>query len=481
MHRIALVSILPPRTASHLLALRQLKGLMDDAGLSAFFEVRFHLLGTDEDPDSAVDRLLAEAPNLVAFSVYIWNALLVECMCACIKRVAPEVLIVLGGAYAAFFADRYLLRAGVDVVVRGPGEPVFNEILRRVRKGSPTWEDIPNLLFLQNGKVVENQRIPDVDVSDFHYDLHLEPRESEHLYYETSRGCPFRCRYCSWNSDAQRKCRFYPGSKIERDLKAIFGHRDITVLYFCDSDLFLKRDHGLWVLRQVHRLNAQRRAARWKEIAVSFEINPEFLDDETIEEIARLPAAPNTIACGLQTIREEVHRNHLNRTFHRDAYAERLKSLRKRCGDRIGVEMIYGLPGDSYEGVTETMEFLVSEMDVSQFVCYRFLVLPGSYFWEHTADYGIIHQKAPPHAVVENRDFSREELDSLQKLVCCMYLFFTVIRGVKKIVDRRIPTRRMEVYQILARHIEKDYPEFLEKFLSRFDARMDFETLLEAS
>lgn len=481
MKRISFNSVVPSRTFSpgaaiHYLALRQLKSYLIHKGLDSYFEILFNLFEFHLPDPEIVERLITQDADVAAFSVYPWNVENIKGICRILKATKRETFIVLGGPYVSFTAEAWMQDGDADLVVIGEGEDVFYRVADNIRKGDDDFRHIPNILFRQNGETVRTPIDHSFDVSLQDHPLLVQDGVSETFLYETSRGCPFQCRFCTWDVSRKRQIRFYPRKKIATDLEAIFGISFVKHLFLCDSDLFLNKAHGLWVLRLIHRLNAGRRDRELPEITLAFETNPEHVDDEIIDEIERLPLRGNIISCGLQTVDEHVSRYHLNRVFDREKYLTNLRWMNERLkkyNNYQTIEIIYGLPGETYEGFKNTVDVVVSDMPLKFIMFYPFLVLPGSFFWDHAEAYALVFEEAPPHYLISSSSFSREDMEKAKKLAFFIQLFSSFLKGISRVVEKNVEKNRLGVYECIICHLEKRYPKFVAHLYGLFRDRVD--------
>jgi len=128
-----------------------------------------------------------------------------EAACA-MRRAKPDLLIVWGGVHPSLLPEQTLKNELVDVVVIGPGEETFLELVRTFVAGGHL-ERVRGIAFKQNGKTVitEPRAHPDLNAIPFpayhqvpfdNYGSHLSEDNERTLPVMTSRGCPFRCGYC---------------------------------------------------------------------------------------------------------------------------------------------------------------------------------------------------------------------------------------------------------------------------------------------
>jgi len=421
MIKVQFVSVVPTHLPTHYLAFRQLHGYALSQGLKDEFVPEYRLVPLDHDVDRLVADILRSDPDLVCFSVHIWNLDHIREFCRRFIARPSRIRLVLGGPMADFEAESWVRDSGVDAVVRGPGEDAFADIIRGFRNGTLCWSAIPNVVYRAADLTVAATELRDVDVTAMTYDLPVDDGEDEFFLYETSRGCVFNCRYCAWSANARKQLRFFPIAKIERDMTAIFNLRRILHLGFSDADLFVNKEHGIQVLRLINRLNTIREARGWPIIRLVSEVNPELVDDMVIGEIAQSPGS-YMFSCGLQTIDARVNREYLNRAFHPDRYLSNLDRL-MRAGQGVNVEIIYGLPGETLDGFKRTLDYVLSDLNARRFTAFHFLVIPGSAFREEAATYGLEYDPKPPYRLLSSPTWRPEDLAAATEWVMFLYTF----------------------------------------------------------
>ena len=144
------------------------------------------------------------------------------------KRANPNTVTVLGGPHVTFTAEETLLEhPEVDVVVRGEGERTLVELVRRL-EGQGDLATVRGIAFRRDGQVVQTPQPPPLDVNALPLPAyHLLPM---HKYVFTvfgkfttilaSRGCPFRCTFCS-------EWRFWGGRWRPRDPEAVVEEMEL--------------------------------------------------------------------------------------------------------------------------------------------------------------------------------------------------------------------------------------------------------------
>lgn len=136
-----------------------------------------------------------------------------------LKSWVPDTKIVLGGPLVTIMGAEILNLSDVfDFAVPGEGEIPMLELCRHYRDGSVRLEDIPSLMYREEGNVRVNPRVPafqDLDeLPPIDYSL-ISP--SRGITYSSGRGCPFRCSFC-FQEVHGKGYRYFSASRVVSDL-----------------------------------------------------------------------------------------------------------------------------------------------------------------------------------------------------------------------------------------------------------------------
>ncbi|MHA1309708.1 MAG: B12-binding domain-containing radical SAM protein [Candidatus Helarchaeota archaeon] len=153
---------------------------------------------------------------------------------------------VIGGWHPTLVPDETISFPGVDIIIRGEGELTFREL---IAKNSPIG--VKGLSYKINGKITHN---PSRELSNLNsiapparYLRPLRLRKSYNFFglpadlMETSRGCPFNCKFCSIHVFYQKKYRV---KKIKNIIKEMNEIREFSqFLYIIDDNFMVYNEH----------------------------------------------------------------------------------------------------------------------------------------------------------------------------------------------------------------------------------------------
>lgn len=270
--------------------------------------------------------------------------------------------VVVGGAHPTFLPMETLREVGCDAVVRGEGEEVIEAVLNDLRLG--------NLKRIYEGGIVQTAAIP--NPSRHLVDLHRYTPGGETITpIYTSRGCPFRCSFCSMISG--RIYRTLPLervlSEIEEVVKKGFNHillSDDNILV--QSERFRRLMEALKPLGLTFRLNQDARA-----------IDPQLM------RLAK-EAGCCEVSFGIETGSQKIL-NLMNKQTTVEANRKAIL-VAKENNIKTKAYFIVNFPGEDDSTVEETLEF-ARQVKPDKWLLSSFAPLPGSDTFENPSKYSI--------------------------------------------------------------------------------------------
>ncbi len=340
---------------------------------------------------SALADTYKEQPSVVGIAVHIWNRRLSLDFAALVKKVLPEVLVVLGGPEVSYDAASVLAEnPAVDYIVQGEGEEVFSTLLADVQKGGRGEGAAGIALWAEKGINLQGgvQVLKDLSTLPFTYDSIVPPDKI--IYYESSRGCPFSCAYCL--SGVSHSVRYKPLAQVFSELERLLA-AGVKQVKFVDRTYNLDKRHYLALLRW---LAGQDTATNFH-----FEIKADTLDESDLEFLASVPPGRFQFEIGIQSTQEKT----LEASGRRQDWAKiahNIKQLRKIGNIHLHLDLIIGLP---YEGLAEFAQSfnMVYALKPHMLQLGFLKLLKGSLLEQKTAEYGYVFMPEPPYEVLANK------------------------------------------------------------------------------
>ncbi len=165
-------------------------------------------------------------------------------VCDFVAQLPDEVTTVVGGYEATQEVERLFDRCpNIDMVVRGEGE----EIIKQIVTGVP-WEDIQGLSYRRDGRIVHNANpvLPDLARVAYpdrslrrhdYYGAYDSIRLTRHTFDTvlTARGCPFKCKFCTFSVNPLGQKREYTERPVESVIEELKTIRADVVLFSDDN------------------------------------------------------------------------------------------------------------------------------------------------------------------------------------------------------------------------------------------------------
>jgi len=151
------------------------------------------------------------SPPMVGLSVLSVEASIMHLMAKKIKKISPEITVMVGGPHASSDPKSILSDENIDFLVLGEGEETMKELLKALDHGNPLSE-VRGIAYRKNGEIVFTPPRPfieDLDALPFpawelikverYFDLptfNIFYASKRYMSIFTSRGCPYHCTYC---------------------------------------------------------------------------------------------------------------------------------------------------------------------------------------------------------------------------------------------------------------------------------------------
>ena len=331
-------------------------------------------------PVDIAEALLARNPKIIGFGVYVWNVTPTTEVVAAIKRLRPEITIILGGPEVSFDVEGLRVVELADAVIAGEADLEFGRLCGQVLAGAPGLTRFPAA------------EPPDLSRIMLPYDLY-DDRDIAHrvIYVEASRGCPFSCEFCLSALDVP--VRQVPLTALFAHLDRLF-QRGTRQLKFVDRTFNLDLEVSQAILRFL--------LARYQPGHLfHFELVPDRLPPVLREIIMRFPPGALQFEVGVQTFNPEVaERIHRRQNYQR--LEENLLFLRRETGVHLHADLVLGLPGEDRDSFAAGFDRLVSlgPQEIQVGILKR---LRGAPIARHDSEWQMVYNPYPPYEILQHR------------------------------------------------------------------------------
>lgn len=300
-----------------------------------------------------------------------------------IKTEFPDATVVFGGLHPTTLPEEALATGYVDFVVRGEGEEVMLHLYRAIRgSGDPT--ELKGVSYIRDGQYFHNAEaplIPDINqIPAFPYHLFQHPRY-DMGFLATSRGCPYRCSYCSQRLLTGTTYRYKSAEKIMEELEILVETYGQKTVVFYDDNFCLKA-------RRVHELcDLIIERGMHKKVEFSIQTRADNMLIHGGEKLIRhmveagFRHAGFGMETGVQRLADLIRKDETV-----DVHLETTRLCQKN-GMTVSLFMIYGLPTETSDDREESYR-VVGEANVVGTKYNNLIPYPGTPLWNELKDSG---------------------------------------------------------------------------------------------
>jgi radical SAM superfamily enzyme YgiQ (UPF0313 family) len=334
----------------------------------------------NQRPIDVVEAILRHEPKIVGIGVYIWNTTQSLQLVADLKRLRPELTVIIGGPEVSYECDQQEIVRLADYVITGEADLAFAEACGRIL--SRTHLD----------SIIIPAPLPDFDRLTLPYELYTDTDVAHRvIYVEASRGCPFECEFCLSSLDIP--VRTAPLDAFLSAMQCLLD-RGVRQFKFVDRTFNLNLKTSSTILRFF--------LERYRPgLFVHFEMIPDRLPDALRTLILQFPHGALQFEVGIQTFNEEVA-TLISRRQDNAKVEENLRWLREETGVHVHADLIVGLPGEDTDSFAVGFDRLVAlgPQEIQVGLLKR---LRGTPIVRHDREWGMVYSPQPPYEILQTR------------------------------------------------------------------------------
>jgi len=331
--------------------------------------------------EEVVARARRFKPDLVGMTVLTPSAPVCEHLVRGIRKAVPHAKHIWGGIHAEVFATEICRDSGVDFCVHGDGELTSQELLDALDSGTDDFSNIDGLTWRNvDGDVVTNTpRALNKDLDDLPYPawnlfpihryglLPFADFAKPVLTMAGSRGCPYRCDYCSLIHTGGKTYRKRDPIKLVDEYQFLVERYGVKQIGFIDPIFPLVKKDLRPFCEEIARRGLDEKCA-WLS-----ETRADRLDPETCQLM--YDGGCRRVLMGIESGVDMLLGN-VNKTLTTAKVREGVANAHAAGLQSVGLFMI-GLPGETPELTRETIQFSI-DLDLD-FAKYAITVpFPGS-------------------------------------------------------------------------------------------------------
>ncbi|MDQ0890817.1 anaerobic magnesium-protoporphyrin IX monomethyl ester cyclase [Paenibacillus sp. V4I9] len=384
-----LVSTLNAKFIHTSLALRYLK---------AFCEKDFDVEITEytiKDPVmNVVSDIYQKAPDVLGFSCYIWNIEETITIIKMIKKIRPDLLIMLGGPEVSYDTEYWMNRIPeVDFIVMGEGEETFHQLLTEIST-TRKYHFVYGLAYRKGEEIVLMPGRPKLKLDDIpsphRFAEDVPSLANRVVYFETSRGCPFSCQFCL--SSIEVGVRYFDMERTKSDLLYLIDS-GAKLIKFVDRTFNIKRDYAMEIFEFL--------IANHRGTVFQFEITADIMRPEVLDYLAE-NAPPGTFRfeIGVQSTNDTTN-DLVQRRQNFFKLSRTVSKVKNSLKIDQHLDLIAGLPEEDYNSFRKTFND-VFELGPEELQLGFLKMLRGTGMRNDAHKYGYVYMDHAPYEILGN-------------------------------------------------------------------------------
>lgn len=335
--------------------------------------------------EKLLQGILEGQPDIIAFSTYIFNIECVLHLTKKIKKLRNDVIIVYGGIEAE--SRQQELIKYCNTILVGNGEFVFkNWLLNKMPKGVFSTNDCG---------LCDNTISP-------YSDEYFKSVQGKIAYFESTRGCPFKCTYCM---SADMKLSYFDLDYVKREL-AKFKGKNIKVLKFVDRTFNLKNNFSKQILKQVIENSSE------YDFPTHFEVAPELFDDEYFDLIKQAIYGKLQFEVGMQSFNDATLVA-INRKGDSEKIYDNIKKLVSIGNCVVHLDLIAGLPYEDISSLSNSFNRAYS-LSPQEIQLGMLKILPNSHIEKDVIKYKYEFNSNAPYEITQSAWLTASEVNAIK-------------------------------------------------------------------
>jgi radical SAM superfamily enzyme YgiQ (UPF0313 family) len=358
----------------------------------------------NENEEDIYERIMAEKPDFIGFSCYIWN---IERILSLAKRIKDEgVTVALGGPEVSYrqrdLLERYPF---IDMIISGEGEEALTKLIGALSENRDI--NIRGVSLRKNGEIFisDGETVDFGSVASPYCKEYFESLGGRIAYIESSRGCPFSCAFCL--SGRCGKVRFLPVERVKSEM-LLLCEMGAKTIKFVDRTFNCNPKRAAEILQFI---GDEYGKSIPSGVCFHFEIAADILTGELFDVISALPVGAVQFEVGIQSFNEKTL-SEINRKTNVKLVESNVKRILSYGNCHVHIDLIAGLPLEGYESFIEGFN-RAYRIGANMLQLGFLKILYGSPMAENKEKYPCVYGSVPPYEVISTPWISERELDLL--------------------------------------------------------------------
>lgn len=386
------------------LALRYLKAYAEPE-----FPVEIMEFTIKDPPMNIATELYTKEADVIGFSCYIWNIEETIPVINMLKKINPDVTIVLGGPEVSYDTEEWMKRIPeVDIIVIGEGEATFKEVLEAVKE-KRNLSDVKGIAYRENANIKFTYPREKIDLNEipspFRFEDDLPQLSKRVTYVETSRGCPFSCQFCL--SSIEVGVRYFNIERMKEELLFLMDHGAKTIK-FVDRTFNIRKSYAMEMFQFLidhHR----------EGCVFQFEITADIMRPEVIQFLnENAPPGLFRFEIGVQSTNDET--NVLIKRRQNFEKLSRTVTMVKDGGKIVQhLDLIAGLPEEDYQSFRKTFNDVFA-LRPEELQLGFLKLLRGTGLRIQADEFGYVYMDHAPYEILGNRVLSFADIVKIKQV-----------------------------------------------------------------
>ena len=343
----------------------------------------------NQNTENILADIYRHRPDIAAFSCYIWNWNTIQELLPELPKLLPDTKLWLGGPEVSFHAEKILAQyTQLTGIMVGEGEETFTQLVRFYHAPKGQLQDIPGLVLPQGR--TQPRELTDMSKLPFLYE-DLGKFQNRIIYYESQRGCPFKCAYCL--SAIDKSVRLRDIETVKKELQYFLDHK-VSQVKFIDRTFNCNAAHALTIWRYL--LENDNGVTNFH-----FEIAADLMTEDELEVLKQMRPGLIQLEIGVQSTNEQTL-HAINRYMSLEHLRQVVDKIHSFHNIHQHLDLIAGLPYEDYDSFVTSFNDVYA-MRPQQLQLGFLKVLKGSPIEEKAEEYGIVYNSRPPYEVLYSR------------------------------------------------------------------------------
>jgi radical SAM superfamily enzyme YgiQ (UPF0313 family) len=345
-------------------------------------------LNINDELSNSLSKIISYNANVICFGVYVWNIEQTLKIAENIKKIRPETIISFGGPEVSYNPNEILKKyAFVDSIQCLESENNIREFIQDVK--------------INNIQSIYKIPVDSSDIPDISDDL-VQNYDNRAVYFETSRGCPFRCSYCL--SCIEKNIKYFDFENTKKQLKKLLD-LDVIQIRFIDRTFNSNKKRAI----DIWKFILQNR----KHTTFHFEICASLIDEETLNFLKDVPKDIFRFEIGIQSTNKKTLEE-INRNYNFDYEKNIIKELVKLDNIHIHTDLIIGLPYETLDIFKNSFNELY-ELHTTEIQLGFLKFLKGTDIYNRKEEFNYKYIGYPPYEILNNMFISYDEVSYFKK------------------------------------------------------------------